>query len=240
MNNRFKINAFSVLEMIIVLSIMLLIISLLFPAYRNLRNKGRQSVCVNNLKQLYEGFALYAADYSGWLPPSVWWDSTNVTGTNYAGAPTYEGSVWDYDIGPYVFKENQSGNSISAAKELLCPEYVLQNPDLDNPEIQRTYAMTESWAPGFDVQTGLSNWPHLDKIVDRSNTILLAEVDRNSDPNSLDPDTGNPVEAAVILNGRINLASSRHGAGANYLFADGSVRFKRPDEVSSNSIWDAL
>ena len=48
---------------------------MLLPALNKAREKARVSSCINSLKQVGSGFALYAADYDGYIPfeSSQWW-----------------------------------------------------------------------------------------------------------------------------------------------------------------------
>ena len=245
---------FSLLELILVLAVIAIIMYFLLPALKNLREKGRQGICINNLKELHRGFMLYAADYNGWLPASVWWDSSsastpidndgdgNPDDTDGDGAPNFTyaiGNVWDFMIGPYVYKEHQGGTTISAARTLRCPTYVLQNRDLDSSSqpIERTYGMPEGWAGGVDTQSNPEDWPHMDKVVDPMNTVLLGEVLRATDPS-----LGISIESAVVFNNlNTNLNAQCHGAGANYLFVDGHVKFMTPNQAKDTStynLWD--
>jgi prepilin-type processing-associated H-X9-DG protein len=59
---------FTLLELLVVIAIMMILISILLPALSKARETVKMSVCSNNLKQIYLGFALYANDYNEWFP----------------------------------------------------------------------------------------------------------------------------------------------------------------------------
>ena len=60
-----------------VVAIIALLAALLLPALRNARDKGKAATCVNNLRQSYLAFALYATDSQGRVPPYMMYGSSN-------------------------------------------------------------------------------------------------------------------------------------------------------------------
>ena len=63
------IRAFTLVELLTVIAIIALLTAILFPAFTSLRQKGQQTSCVSNLRQLHAACALYAQDSDGLLPP---------------------------------------------------------------------------------------------------------------------------------------------------------------------------
>lgn len=60
--------AFTLLELLAVISIVALLAAMLFPVFATARAKSRQVVCLSNLRQLGVGVALYAQDYDQYYP----------------------------------------------------------------------------------------------------------------------------------------------------------------------------
>ncbi|HOL21964.1 MAG TPA: DUF1559 domain-containing protein [bacterium] len=60
---------FTLIELLVVVAITGILAALLLPVLSQAREKARQISCVNNLKQLYLAFALYADMYEGKIPP---------------------------------------------------------------------------------------------------------------------------------------------------------------------------
>lgn len=60
-------NSFSLIELLIVISIIAILAALLLPALNKARAKGHSISCIGNLKQLGICASLYASDNGGWL-----------------------------------------------------------------------------------------------------------------------------------------------------------------------------
>jgi prepilin-type N-terminal cleavage/methylation domain-containing protein len=63
---------FTLVELLVVISIIALLIALLLPAISRAKEVARRVVCASNLHQSGLGMYLYANDSKLWLPPSDW------------------------------------------------------------------------------------------------------------------------------------------------------------------------
>jgi prepilin-type N-terminal cleavage/methylation domain-containing protein len=70
MNGTMKIRhrAFTLIELLIVISIIALLAALLFPVFSRAREQARRTSCISNLKQMGLGIAMYRSDYDGINP----------------------------------------------------------------------------------------------------------------------------------------------------------------------------
>lgn len=61
-----KVIKFTLIELLIVISVIAILAALLLPALSMAREKGRMVVCSNNLRELTTCFVFYASDYRDW------------------------------------------------------------------------------------------------------------------------------------------------------------------------------
>lgn len=68
--------AFTLLELLVVISLITLLLAILLPVMGRSRDAAGAAVCGSNLRQIAGAFHLYAADYDGWVPHYFNGDST--------------------------------------------------------------------------------------------------------------------------------------------------------------------
>ena len=80
---------FTLIELLVVIGIICILAAILFPVFARAREKGRQTVCLSNMKQLAYAVYMYAGENDEFMPP-YWvpvWDFANPTAKgNYLGA----------------------------------------------------------------------------------------------------------------------------------------------------------
>jgi len=74
---------FTLVELLVVISIIVVLMAILFPAFQSAREKARQTRCITNLHSLDIALKTYLQDYRRFPPPS-YYDST---GKRYIGGP---------------------------------------------------------------------------------------------------------------------------------------------------------
>lgn len=62
---------FSLIELLVVIGIIGVLMSILFPAIRRAREAASRTACLSNLRQLGQALLLYAQDNNGWFPNSA-------------------------------------------------------------------------------------------------------------------------------------------------------------------------
>ena len=64
-----KRQAFTLIELLVVIAILGLLAAVLFPVFAGVRERGRQTACLSNLRQLHLAVTMYVSDNGGLLPP---------------------------------------------------------------------------------------------------------------------------------------------------------------------------
>ncbi len=95
--------AFTLVELLVVITIIGILVSLLLPAVQSAREQARQTTCKNNLKQLALGCTTHLSTY-GFFPGGGW-------GWGWIGDPMHGSGVtqpggWIYNILPYIEQQN--------------------------------------------------------------------------------------------------------------------------------------
>ncbi len=143
-HNRGKTDkGFTLVELLVVMSIISLLLAVLLPSLRRVRQQGQAVVCMNNIKQLGFAFMLYGGEYNGYAMPArvdqtkiYWWGEV----TNY-GIDHKAGVIWPY------LKSELGGKSVYECPAQPFSSYKLQGAppgEEDNPKwITSTYGYND-------------------------------------------------------------------------------------------------
>ncbi|MDD2478593.1 MAG: DUF1559 domain-containing protein [Victivallaceae bacterium] len=209
-----RINYFSLIELLVVISIIAILAGLLLPILNKARAKGRSAYCLNSLKQVGLAMNSYCDAWNTIYPP--------VHGGRY-GAPERTGSAC---IEWHVYLQDHGMQQ----KYLRCPEDPAVHSGFDDSGLSTTWKTRQSY-----IYNGMCAFnSHGNQIRNFSRYILLSE--RGGDKtrsNALDHQ-GYPA-FKTVESWEAQLETGRHSKKeSNYLFFDGHATSHRFVETVGN------
>ncbi len=115
---RAKPSGFTLIEILVVIAIIAILASILFPVFARVRESARSTSCQSNLKQLGLAFTQYAADNGGRMPGAGNWQNwgDGFTGGDPANNPGMRGGHWV--AGKNGVKGDGSDGALSSLSEV--------------------------------------------------------------------------------------------------------------------------
>ena len=69
MNTFSKRSGFTIIELLVVLSVILILLTVVTPAVSKAKEKANKTICINNLRQISVALTMYANENDGKFPP---------------------------------------------------------------------------------------------------------------------------------------------------------------------------
>lgn len=213
---------FTLIELLVVIAIIALLAAILFPVFARARENARRSSCQSNLKQLALGFHQYAQDFDEQFPLRYY----PVTCSPF----TYKG--WVDNVQPYL----KSTQIFQCPSETTAPgtdptlagytDYIYSN------EVGDGATLTNSCGAGYPAGLILSKFSVVSlTVVNFEGPSGVASAGNSGSDFILgyQPDPSvSPVAARAQ-------AARRHLDGSNFTFADGHVKWYRPEQVTNGA-----
>ena len=212
-----KSSGFTLIELLVVIAIIAILAAILFPVFAKVREKARQTTCLNNQKQLGLAAMQYVQDYDEAFPIQYY----TVKG-DYNSIAT-----WDMVLGPYIKLGLAKTGTATGYSAFATPNDVLHCPD---DSVVRGGANGAHWMPrtySWNSNIGLGS--KLVVVAAPAGTILFAE---RPSPNNIVNfnscwNVNSPATQVSEASGKVPL----HTDGWNYGFADGHVKWYRPENT---------
>ena len=249
---------FTLLELLVVVAIICLLAAILFPVFRRARENARRSACQSNLKQLGLAFAQYVGDYDENFPLGITYASN---GSFYIGTG-WAGQIYSYAGSTGVFTcPDDSAKPVINGTTPLTPVSYIYNSDIAAPGTgvdswdgigghlsmfnspAKTVELAEFGA-GVSINASKINGVlvNLQSPVETASLTNSAagdggwETGPNTSPNGGYWQTGNFADTNPSNYPKYIAATPWHlGTGANYLFADGHVKYEVTSSVSAGA-----
>lgn len=201
---------FTLIELLVVIAIIAILAAILFPVFARARENARRASCQSNLKQLQLGLIQYTQDYDE-MYPRYSLDDYN-TGTDSYG--------WTLLVQPYL----------KSVQILQCPS---ESTALGTTEVTRGY--TDYWMNLYVYGGAAGSASAVPKLSQFSNTAqTIINFDGWQWQSNIRvgwPDFNSRCISNAGQANYYNMAR-RHLEGANYSFADGHVKWYKPEKIT--------
>jgi len=220
---------------LVVIAIIAILAAILFPVFARARENARRTSCQNNLKQIALGVKQYIQDYDEKYPP-----------VDFTGAASPDGSKgWTVSLQPYlkstqIFQCGSDTQAPGASPTALGYTDYWYNGLLacQNEARFQATALTVLIGDGYgaaDDTYGSSSKGNYAVAYNGAETNDGTPLDLDGDAFNYTINFGNLNTFNNTAQGPLDKHSQKHLEGANYSFADGHVKWYRPEKITNSA-----
>lgn len=224
---------FTLVEILVVVSIVAVLAALLIPAFASVRESGRRASCASNLSQISKAMSLYLSDHNDRYPPvrstpgCTWVDAVYpyVKSTAVFSCPSANFGEYVPGCGPGKTLSLGNFDGFNGSYDLVSPFVESQTTSVPNGHTTAYKVEPKTLAASryrFPSSTIL--------VLDGSDTSYLfhfkfAVVNPGVDPIH---DVADLKDGGVL---------ARHRDGVNLLYVDGHVKWQKLESLTSTPMW---
>lgn len=217
-NNLKKSFYFTLVELLIVISIIAILAALLLPALKKVKDKGREIACVSNLRQINVALNNYSSDHNDFLPAPTWGFPTNVEGGYYSWTWTSRLVLCNYISQKIYYCPSGS----SKIKDILYNEKLAKSGNYQMVHYGMNIFM---YGVSGDV-SGRRRYTRWQYILSPTKTVIAGDRTNIYDFAPTHIDGGSNYKYGFLMSvdpfGTSNMPHFRHTGGkANFIFGDG-------------------
>jgi prepilin-type N-terminal cleavage/methylation domain-containing protein/prepilin-type processing-associated H-X9-DG protein len=213
-----KPTGFTLVELLVVITIIGILIALLLPAVQAAREAARRAQCVNNLKQMGLACLNHESTFrffpsGGWSNPSKWVGDP-ACGTGYS-----QPGGWIYQITPYIEQQALHDMGSSSGDPTGLTTGVTDRLKRVCTPITTLYCPTRRGAAAYPFGGGLSSCTPYNLNALNSNTILVGKSDYAANQGDVLPAASTSVSCPQ------NLLSGNTTSAATWAIISGASTF---------------
>lgn len=214
-----------------VIAILAILASILFPVFASAKAAAKQSVCLSNMKQIGVASQLYLADYDDSMPE----------GDDYAEW------VWLFLYSPYIkgkpadFTKPRDNVFYCPMVPASVPQYLSENryDFLVDTGLDKVFGLTPTtdrdgerafafWSTYAINEHTVQEWPQLSSYADPAKTLMILEAnDTEIEGDELRKLYGRKANCTPATSAEDQPTEGGHREGLNYVMMDTSAKFRK-------------
>ncbi|HEX8911774.1 MAG TPA: prepilin-type N-terminal cleavage/methylation domain-containing protein [Humisphaera sp.] len=244
---------FTLVELLVVIGIIALLMGILLPTLGRVREKGKTTLCLNNIRQLGQAAQAYSADGVNYYPPAYWgWSQATPPWNPGNPPPGYDTTVpprryWIHNANFKLALGVKDGYPENGRYPmgLMCPNAPLseERSNRDGGTLHNSYGMNYTSLPALAATMYPVYWQawRKNQVLVPSERVLFCDAtsegvsvgsQTTGKPNStmtyFDPYYGGERHEGPDWGGAV---AYRHTKGANLLFFDGHAQWLPMNEI---------